>query len=73
MELGTSYHYKRSGENRILIEKKENFQYIPLIENLEWLLQSKDVYREVCTITNTAAQTNSVNCAEGFQRKVSES
>lgn len=47
VELGTSYQYTRSGAKRLLVEKKESFQYIPLIENLEWLLQCRDVYNEV--------------------------
>lgn len=52
MELGTSYHYKRSGAKRSLVEKSETFQYVPLLENLQWLLQNTDVYQEVsgCTL-----------------------
>ena len=47
MELGTTYQYKRSGAKRLLIEKPDTFQYVPLIDNLQWLLQNKDVYQEV--------------------------
>ena len=47
MELGTSYHYKRSGAKCSLVEKSETFQYVPLLENLQWLLQNTDVYQEV--------------------------
>lgn len=47
MELGTSYQYKRSGAKRLLIEKPDVFQYVPLIQNLQWILQNKDVYQEV--------------------------
>ena len=47
MELGTTYCYRRSGPKRLLMEKSETFQYIPLIENLQWLLQNSDVYDEV--------------------------
>ena len=52
MELGTTYRYKRSGAKRSLVEKSETFQYVPLIENLQWLLQNMDVYQEVggCTL-----------------------
>ena len=39
-----TYQYKRSGAKRSLIERSE---YVPLIENLEWLLQNRDVYNEV--------------------------
>ena len=37
IELGTTYQYKRSGAKRSLVGKYESFQYIPLIDNLEWL------------------------------------
>ena len=47
MELGTSYRYQRSGVNRPLLEIKGTFQYVPLIQNLQWLLQNKDIYSEV--------------------------
>ncbi len=45
--LGSSYKYKLTGINRSLVEKADTFQYIPLLSNLEWLLQNKNVYREV--------------------------
>ena len=47
VELGSTYCYKRSGAKRSLVEKSESFQYIPLIENLQWVLQNKEVYQEV--------------------------
>ena len=52
MELGTTYRYKSSGAKRSLVEKSETFQYVPLIENLQWLLQNMDLYQEVggCTL-----------------------
>ena len=54
MELGTTYQYKRSGAKRLLIEKPDTFQYVPLIDNLQWVLQNKDVYREMaCTSVMT--------------------
>ena len=46
--LGTTYQYQRSGAKRRLVEKEETFQYVPLIDNLKWLLQNKDIYNEVC-------------------------
>ena len=49
VELGTHYQYKRSGAKRSLVEKKDTFQYIPLIQNLEWLLQHGDIYKQVYT------------------------
>lgn len=39
--LGSSYQYKNSGLNRSLVEKPDTFQYVPLLKNLEWLLQNK--------------------------------
>lgn len=47
VELGSVYCYQRSGTKSRLIEKKETFQYIPLIENLQSVLQNKDIYSEV--------------------------
>ena len=46
--LGTTYQYQKSGAKRRLVEKEETFQYVPLIDNLKWLLQNKDIYNEVC-------------------------
>ena len=51
VELGTTYRYKRSGAKRSLVEKSENFYYVPLIDNLEWILQNKEVYDEVCILS----------------------
>lgn len=47
VELGTHYQYKRSGTRRSLVERKDTFQYVPLLQNLEWLLQNGDVCKEV--------------------------
>ena len=47
VELGSVYCYQRSGTKSRLIEKKETFQYVPLIENLQSVLQNKDIYSEV--------------------------
>ena len=44
------YRYKRSGAKRSLVEKSENFHYVPLLDNLEWILQNKEVYDEVCIL-----------------------
>lgn len=52
IELGTSYHYKRSGSKRVLVEKRDTFQYVPLIENLEWILQNKSLRTEVSAATS---------------------
>ena len=40
--LGTSYKYKMSGAKRSLVEKA-----VPLLENLQWLLQNREIYQEV--------------------------
>ena len=32
-----------------LTEKRETFQYVPLIQNIEALMQNKDVHNEVST------------------------
>lgn len=47
IELGTHYEYKKSGAKRMLVEKKDTFQYIPLITNLEWIMQNNDLYNKV--------------------------
>ena len=46
-ELGTSFKYQQTGIKRRLVEVKETFQYIPLMQNLEKLLNNQDVYQEV--------------------------
>ena len=50
VELGSLYCYQRSGTKSQLIEKKETFQYVPLIENLQCVLQNKEIYSEVSHI-----------------------
>ena len=52
IELGSSYCYQRSGTKTRLIERKDTFQYIPLIENLQAILQNKEVYTEVFTVSS---------------------
>ena len=47
VELGTRYKYQFSGSKRRLVQKSDTFQYVPLIDNLQWILQNKDVYDEV--------------------------
>ena len=47
VELGQIYRYTYSGVKRKLVEVPETFQYVPLIDNLEWVLQNKDIYQEV--------------------------
>ena len=47
INLGTSFHYKASGSKRSLVEKADSFQYVPLMQNLEWILQNKEVCDEV--------------------------
>lgn len=47
MELGSTYCYKTSGRKGCLTEKSGTFQYIPLIKNLQWILQNKEVFNEV--------------------------
>lgn len=47
VEFGSVYCYQSSGTKSQLIEKKEMFQYIPLIENLQAVVQNNDIYSEV--------------------------
>ena len=47
VELGKSYRYKSSGAKRRLVESSDTYQYVPLIDNLQWLLQHQDIYDEV--------------------------
>ena len=46
-ELGTSFRYQQTGAKRRLVEVQETCQYVPLLQNLEKLLNNQDVYREV--------------------------
>ena len=55
VKLGSSYQYKTTGAKRSLVEKTESFQYVPFLENLEWLLQHREISNEVnitCLINN---------------------
>ena len=38
-ELGTSFKYQQTGIKRRLVEVKETFQYIPLMQNLEKIIE----------------------------------
>ena len=51
MRLGSEYVSQKRGPKRCLTEKLHTFQYVPLIDNLEWMLQNKDVHDEVPPIT----------------------
>ena len=46
VKLGSSYQCKTTGAKRSLVEKTESFQYV---ENLEWLLQHREISNEVNT------------------------
>ena len=49
MELGSTWVYQRccGGAKRRLVEKKDICHYIPLIKNLEAIMQNKEMYKEV--------------------------
>lgn len=47
VELGSSYSYQRKGTKTCLVDKKDSFQYVPLIENLHSLLENKEIFDEV--------------------------
>jgi len=49
-ELGSVYKYRKCGSKRQLTEVKDTFQYVPLIDNLQHLLENKDVFDEVCHV-----------------------
>ncbi len=65
VELGTAYHYKRSGTKRSLVEKCDTFQYVPLIANLQWLLQNRDICQEV-SLYSLSASWRSITCCNPF-------
>ena len=50
MTLGSTNKYKKCGAKRQPVESVDTCQYVPLLENLEWLLQNKDFYNEVMLI-----------------------
>ena len=58
--LGTTYQYQKSGAKRRLVEKEETFQYVPLIDNLKWLLQNKGIYNEVCCCNSHTCNSQSM-------------
>ena len=42
----------QSGAKRRLVERCDTFQYIPFLENLEWFLDNKEIYKEVGVFVN---------------------
>ena len=48
-ELGTSFRYQQTGVKRRLVEVTETAQYIPLLSNLERLLNNQSIFQEVAT------------------------
>jgi len=53
IKLGISFRYQQTGSTRQLVEFDETFQYIPLMENLERLLNNADVLQEVHSIVQS--------------------
>lgn len=51
IELGVKYKYVLSGAKRRLAEKPDTFQYVPLINNLQWLFHNRDI----CSQVNSSA------------------
>ncbi|XP_065893459.1 uncharacterized protein [Dysidea avara] len=49
-ELGTSFRYQQMGTKRRLVEVTETFQYVPLLPNLEKLLNNKDIFQEIAKL-----------------------
>lgn len=47
ISLGTTLRYKGVGSTRQLVDVEESFEYVPLIENLEALLNNVEVLKEV--------------------------
>ena len=47
VELGSTYKYKKCGSRRILVEHKDTYQYVPLIVNLQHVLQNQEIFMEV--------------------------
>lgn len=41
------YTWQKSGNTKKLVEKKETFQYVPLMDTLASLMRNKDIYNEV--------------------------
>lgn len=57
------------GAKRRLLEKADTFQYVPLIENLQWLLQNRDIYNEVIDFHSmTYILVNFDCCMQVFHR-----
>lgn len=68
--LGTEYSYKQRGAKSCLTERSETFQYVPLTDNLEWVLQNSDVYREVSVPFHTHLVSYAIMHVHGrFSRK----
>lgn len=47
MILGTSFRYTKSGRNRKLVEVNDTYQYVPLLKNLQWILNNPEIHNEV--------------------------
>lgn len=56
VELGTSYGYQKCGAKRRLVERKDTYQYVPLLDNLQALLNNKEVYRQVSDTEGSTIQ-----------------
>ncbi len=54
VELGLSYSYQRKGTKTRLVEKRDTFQYVPLIENLHSLLENKEIFDEIQLRTSSS-------------------
>ena len=65
IELGKTYCWQKSGNRNKLVEKKDTFQYVPLLDSLASLMQNKDVYNEV--LHNNNLQCPLITCAKFVQ------
>ena len=52
--------WKKSGPRKKLVENKDTFQYVPLLENLASILQNKGILIEVSILKTVwlSSQTN---------------
>lgn len=48
MTLGTYQSWQTKGAQRKIVEVKDEFMYIPILEVLERMLQNPSIYEEVC-------------------------
>lgn len=44
------FKYVKSGAKRRLVEKPDTFQYVPLLDNLQWLLHNRDISDQASAI-----------------------